>query len=49
MQQNEAEFQMNQRHSVEKHKLDIAQQEEKNAAQKKIEAAKVKKAKAVTK
>ena len=46
MQQDEAEFQMRMRHDQQKHKLELQQQQEKLAAQKKMDAAKVKKANA---
>ncbi len=45
MQQTEQAHQMSMRHEQEKHKLDIQQQKEKASATKKIDAAKVKKAK----
>lgn len=46
MQQDEQAHQMAMRHDEQKHQLDMRQQKEKAAAQKKIEAARVKKAKA---
>lgn len=45
IQQQDAKFQMEQRHSSQKHKLDLQQQKEKAAAAKKIDAERVKKAK----